>query len=141
MYIREATMDDLENLTERDKKVTQDELYNAINSKRVFIAEENEVFLGWLRYNLFWDNTPFINMLYVTEHNRGKGYGRGIIEFFEEEIKRRGYNAIMTCTREDESSKYFYDKLGFKKIGEFTLPNGPEEIILAKQLKEEEKTI
>ena len=31
MYIREATMDDLENLTERDKKVTQDELYNAIN--------------------------------------------------------------------------------------------------------------
>ena len=47
----------------------------------------------------------------------------------------------MTCTREDESSKYFYDKLGFKKIGEFTLPNGPEEIILAKQLKEEEETI
>ena len=141
MYIREATMDDLENLTERDKKVTQDELYNAINSKRVFIAEENEVFLGWLRYNLFWDNTPFINMLYVTEHNRGKGYGRGIIEFFEEEIKRRGYNAIMTCTREDESSKYFYDKLGFKKIGELTRANGDEKIILAKQLKEEEETI
>lgn len=127
-------MEDLENLAERDKHISQDELYNAINSKRVYIAEENEVFLGWLRYNLFWDNTPFINMLYVTEHNRGKGYGRNLMEFFEEEIKRAGYKAIMTSTREDESSKYFYDKLGYKKVGEFTLPNEPKEIILAKQL-------
>lgn len=127
-------MDDLENLAERDKHVSQDELYNAINSKRVFIAEENEVFLGWLRYNLFWDNTPFINMLYITEHNRGKGYGKEMMKFFEEEIKRRGYNTVMTSTREDESSKYFYDKLGYKKVGDFTLPNEPKEIILAKEL-------
>ena len=36
--------------------------------------------LGWLRWNLFWDEIPFMNMLYVLEHSRGVGLGRALVE-------------------------------------------------------------
>lgn len=37
---------------------------------------------GILRYNLFWDNTPFCTMLFVDCDYRKKGYGKRPMELF-----------------------------------------------------------
>ena len=83
--IRLANLNDLELLNLYDKHVSKEELSNIINLQRVYILYENNKFIGWLRYGLFWDNTPFMNMLYVLEEYRNKGYGKTLVYTFEKE--------------------------------------------------------
>lgn len=37
--------------------------------------QDNKI-IGWLRYSYFWDNIPFMNMLYINENYRNKGIGK-----------------------------------------------------------------
>lgn len=117
-----------------DKHISNQEIQNLIQLNRVYISEQDNQFIGWLRYNLFWDNTPFMNMLYILEEFRGKGYGKSLVEFWETEMKNSGYNVVMTSTASDEYSQHFYNRLGYRTIGGF-IPNGESyEIILSKKL-------
>ena len=83
MLIRSAMPNDIEILTKQDKHISKQELENSIRLGRVYVAEENGNFVGWLRYNLFWDNTPFMNMIYLLEENRGTGFGKHLVEYWE----------------------------------------------------------
>lgn len=65
-------------LNQLDKRIAQEELGHAIASARIYVAEENKKIAGWLRYNLFWDEIPFMNMLYILEERRKKGHGKKI---------------------------------------------------------------
>ena len=67
MQVRIADVRDREILAQYDRHVSLEELERSISLGRVMIAEENGKFAGWLRWNLFWDNTPFMNMLFVLE--------------------------------------------------------------------------
>jgi len=117
-----------------DKHVDKQELENLIRLNRVYLAEQEGRFLGWLRYNLFWDNTPFMNMIYLLEESRGKGIGRQFVEYWENAMKMLGYEVVMTSTASDEYAQHFYVKLGYQVVGGF-LPDGdPFELILSKRL-------
>jgi GNAT superfamily N-acetyltransferase len=131
---RYATPDDIDILTANDKNIDKAEMLNLIGLKRVYIMEEDNEFIGWLRYNLFWDNTPFMNMIHLKDENRGKGNGRKFVEFWEDEMRRLGYKTVMTSTASDEFAQHFYIKLGYSTIGGF-LPSGDKfEVILSKKL-------
>ena len=98
----------------------------------MFDDEEN--FVGWLRYNLFWDNTPFMNMLYFLEDYRGRGYGSKLVSFWEDEMKNKGYKLVLTSTQSNEDAQFFYRKIGYIDNGSFQLPDEPVELILYKCL-------
>ena len=63
--IRYADERDFDILSKYDKHIELPELKNSINAKRVLIMLNDNDFIGWLRFNLFWDNIPFMNMLYI----------------------------------------------------------------------------
>ncbi len=134
MNIRSAAEKDMEKLSLHDKHIVKSELEIAIQLNRIFIAEEDGVFIGWLRYNLFWDNTPFMNMLYLIEGSRNKGYGKQLVEYWEKEVKSLGYDIVMTSAQSDEYSQHFYVKSGYQAIGGFILEPEPYEIIFSKKL-------
>ena len=134
MEIKIAKFEDIEIIGLVDKHISKDELKNSIKLKRVYILEEKDEFIGWLRYSLFWDNTPFMNMIYILEGYRGQGFGRLAVEFWEKEIKSLGYKTILTSTASNEYAQHFYNKLGYKTIGGFTLREDPFEIILSKNI-------
>lgn len=98
MRIRAANVKDLSILRFNDRHIREAELENILRLNRVYIAEEEGNLKGWLRYNLFWDNTPFMNMLYVLEDSRGEGVGRRLVEYWEEQMRRLGYKTVMTST-------------------------------------------
>ena len=132
--IRFARPEDIDILIDKDKKIDKQEMLNLINLKRVYIMEEDGKFIGWLRYNLFWDNTPFMNMIHLNDEDRGKGFGRKFVEFWEDEMRKLGYKTVLTSTASDEFAQHFYIKLGYSSIGGF-LPIGKTfEIILSKKL-------
>lgn len=134
MDIKIADINDVEEIMLYDKHITRREMTNSVNLKRVYIAEEDNRLCGWLRYNLFWDNTPFMNMLYINEDYRGRGYGKQLTEYWEKEMKRAGYSRVMTSTPSDEYSQHFYIKCGYKTIGGFLLGQDPFEIIMMKMI-------
>ena len=132
--IRFAKTEDIDILIDKDKKIDRQEMLNLINLKRVYIMEEDGKFIGWLRYNLFWDNTPFMNMIKLNDEERGKGYGRKFVEFWEDEMRKLGYKNVLTSTASDEFAQHFYIKLGYNSIGGFLPIGKPFEIILSKKL-------
>ncbi|PWL96464.1 MAG: GNAT family N-acetyltransferase [Selenomonadales bacterium] len=132
--IRYADTDDLNILRKYDTHIQTAQLQLSINEGRVLIAEENASFAGWLRYNLFWDSIPFINMLYFLESYRNKGWGREILRFFEQEMVKKGYKKILTSTLSSERAQFFYRKNGYMDCGSLILPDEPLEIILMKEI-------
>lgn len=134
MNIRLAENEDLNTILLYDRHISREELANLIMLGRVYVAAEDGQFCGWLRYNLFWDNTPFMNLLYLLENVRGKGGGRALTEYWESEMRKAGYHTVMTSTQSDEYAQHFYQHLGYKAIGSFMPDDDPMEIILAKKL-------
>ena len=94
-----------------DKHLSNKEFEKRVRDKQV----------GLLRFNLFWDNTPFCTMLFVDWNYQGKGYGKKLIEYWESDMKSQGYGMLLTSTQVDEEAQHFYRKLGYKDCGGFVV--------------------
>ena len=134
MKILPATPEHLSQLVLLDQHIDAAELSHLISRSMVLVAEQDGHIHGWLRWNLFWDNTPFMNMLYVLEPYRGAGLGRALVQHWETDRIAEGYHTVMTSTASDEYAQHFYRKLGYETVGGFTPFEEPYELILAKRL-------
>ncbi len=83
MKIRFAVKSDIEILSTYDKHIRITELESSVSLRRVIVAEDNGTFFGWLRWNMFWDNTPFMNMLFILDRYRSCGYGRKMVAYWK----------------------------------------------------------
>lgn len=115
--IRYVQVEDNEFWFKLDTHLSQCEFEKKIRDKMGYVLLENNAPIALLRYNLFWDNTPFLTMLYVQQEYRHKGYGRKLIKFWEESMKSAGYEMIMTSTQVDEDAQHFYRKMGYQDSG------------------------
>ncbi len=134
MNIRYAMETDAELVMELDQHIAKEEIKNAIHLHRIYLAEENGRVVGWLRYNLFWDSIPFMNLLYILAPDQGKGFGRQLVTFWEEDMTRQGYERLLTSTQSNEYAQHFYDRLGYQAVGGFRLDGEAYELIFFKKL-------
>jgi len=132
MIIRFADINDFHWLKEHDKHITDEVLKNKINAKEIYIVQDENELVGWLRYNLFWDNIPFMNMIYILEKYQKKGIGKKLTLHWENEMKNKGFDNVLTSTLSNEEAQHFYRKMGYKEIGGFTYLDEPPEIIFHK---------
>lgn len=100
-----------------DRHLPEEEFEKKIRDKMGYVLLEDAVPIALLRYNLFWDNTPFCTLLFVDHKYQHKGYGKQIMEFWEKDMKSRGYGMVMTSTQVDEEAQHFYRKLGYQDAG------------------------
>ena len=133
--IRYADMRDFDVLKEYDRHISERELKNVLPLKRVLVNYEGDKFIGWLRFGLFWDSIPFMNMLYILEEHRGQGRGTELAEFWEAAMAKAGYRQVLTSTQSDERAQFFYRKLGYCECGALLLPKEPLEMIFIKELR------
>lgn len=134
MNIRFAEKSDMETLFAYDKHIRKTELESVISLGHVIVAENNGAFLGWLRWNLFWDNTPFMNMLFLLEEYRRKGYGKAMVSYWEKMMQKEGYKLVMTSSLSNETAQHFYRKLNYVDSGVLLLPGETSEIIFTKRI-------
>ena len=132
--IRFAEAGDFEVISRYDRHISNEELRDSIEKNRVIVMVQNDGFIGWLRYNLFWDNTPFLNMLFILEEYRGRGYGSTLLEFWEREMTEKNYGMVMTSTLSNERGQFFYRKNGYSDCGALLLPGEAAEIFFMKRL-------
>lgn len=104
-----------------DQHLPEKEFDNKVQTKQGYVLLLNDKPIGLLRYNLFWDNTPFCTMVFVDWEYQGKGYGRKLIEYWEHDMKAQGYKMLLTSTQVDEEAQHVYRKLGYKDCGGFVI--------------------
>jgi len=121
-----------------DKHLSESEFALKVQDRRGYIILSNETPVGIMRYNLFWDSIPFLNLIYIDDAYQGMGYGKQAMLFWENEMRKLGYVAVMTSTQTDEQAQHFYRKLGYIEKGSLFFDNTPFEqpleIIMMKTL-------
>ena len=121
-----------------DKHLLITEFNEKVRCRQGYVCVEKEKVIGVLRYNLFWDNTPFCTMLFIDAEYRNRGYGKLMMEHWEQDMKSQGYGMLMTSTQVDEDAQHFYRKLGYKDSGGFVVDvpgyEQPMEMIMIKAI-------
>ena len=135
MEIRLAAANDKEQILKYECHIRHDRVEACIDNGLVYVLCDGERILGVLRYNLFWQSIPFVDLLFIYEAYRGQGWGNKMMADWEEIMKRMGYHYVMLSTQEDETAKFFYEKIGYRRIGAFLPPEQEaDEIVYLKEL-------
>ncbi|MCU6798151.1 GNAT family N-acetyltransferase [Paenibacillus sp. WQ 127069] len=133
MKIVVATDSDYGYIRDRDHHILESLILPKIKENQIYMLRNQiESNIGWMRYGYFWDNTPFMNMIWIDEQYRGKGVGKQVVHFWEDEMKQKGFKLVMTSTLANEEAQHFYRKLGYRDAGCLLLENEPLEIMLTK---------
>ena len=121
-----------------DKHLSKQEFDMKIRDKRGYIICADGTPIGVMRYNLFWDNTPFLTLIYIQDSQYKKGYGKQAMLLWEAEMRGLGYKLVMTSTQVDEEAQHFYRKIGYIDRGSIFFDNTPyqqaQEMIMLKVL-------
>ena len=121
-----------------DRHISVHEFNQKVLNKQGYVIFNNDVPVGILRYNLFWDNTPFCTMLCIEPSSQNKGFGKLLLLHWETEMKHKGFKMVMTSTQIDESAIFFYEKMGYYGCGGINIDiepyTQPMEIIMIKAI-------
>ena len=52
-----------------------------------------------------------------TKRCGGRGYGKALLGRWEEDMRARGYDMLLTSSRADESAQHFFRKAGYGDCG------------------------
>ena len=122
-----------------DRHLPEAEFEKKVRDRQGYVLIADGRPVGLLRYNLFWDNTPFCTLLFIEEQHRNQGFGRSLMERWEQDMKSLGYGMILTSTQVDEEAQHFYRKLGYKDCGGLTVDvpgyEQPMELFMVKKLQ------
>ena len=138
MDIRFVTTADKRFWYSLDKHLPEAEFDKKVRDRQGYVLLADDMPAGGLRYNLFWDILPFCTLLFIEEQHRRGGFGRALMEFWEQDMRSRGYGMVLTSTQVDEDAQHFYRKLGYKDCGGLTMDvpgyEQPMELFMVKQL-------
>lgn len=135
MNVTYATQQEFDYLLTRDHHVSPEVLRQKIERQEILVAWNQDCPIGYLRFSYFWDEIPFMNLLFLEASYRGKGFGKALVQFWEQEMQKRSFKQVLTSTLSNESAQHFYRKLGYVDCGALLLPGEPLEIILLKLLQ------
>jgi GNAT superfamily N-acetyltransferase len=129
-----ASTGDLPFLADVDPHVSPETLADLVSMGRVMVAAVDGDAVGFLRWGLFWDQIPFMNLLWVLPDWRGQGVGTTLVEAWEKFQLTAGHDLVLTSTLSNERSQHFYRRLGYVDSGALLLPDKPTELIFHKPL-------
>lgn len=82
---------------------------------RYYIAQERFHAIGFMGFYPK-DDHMYLSKLYLSDGERGKGYGRKMLDFCVQNAKDEGLSAIELNVNKKNASTAIYEKMGFKKI-------------------------
>ena len=135
MTIRTAVPADLDGIRNYDRHIPAARLEECIRRGQVVVLEDNGKILGVLRWNLFWQSLPFLDLIFLDNALRGQGWGTEMMALWEINMAEQGFRHVLLSTQEDELAKFFYEKLGYTLCGDFLPPDqDARELMYRKEL-------
>ena len=108
-----------------DRHLPEGEFFRKVRDRQGYVLLVDGLPAGLLRYNLFWDNTPFCTLLFIQKDHQKKGLGSRLMAHWERDMKAQGYGMLLTSTQVDEEAQHFYRKLGYRDCGGFVIDLPP----------------
>ena len=91
--------------------------------------------LYWLDCSMEGKKLAYLYAVATKKACRGRGLGSKAMARWEETMRRGEYAHLMLSTQEDETAKFFYEKLGYRRIGAFLPPEqDADEVMYLKKL-------
>lgn len=138
MKIRTVTSDDLSSLYAIDHIAGSDLkrkglISNAINDQCAWLVESSDghmVGYGILSHDFF--GRSFIELIYIDERHRSKGYGSAVIRYLEQ--KSRSDDLFTSTNESNAHMQHVLTNLGYERSGTiFNLDPGDPELIYVKK--------
>jgi ribosomal protein S18 acetylase RimI-like enzyme len=129
-----AELGDLDYLANKDGHVSYEVLREKLGRREILVLRHEGRRVGFLRFGLFWDEIPFMNLLWIEESSRGRGLGTRLIAFWENEMRKLDHDTAITSTLSSERAQHLYRRLGYRDCGSLIMPGEPLEILLSKKL-------
>ena len=130
-----AVAEDLAGICRYDGHIPRGRIEKCIEDGFVWVLCDGNAVAGVLRYSLFWQAIPFLDLMYIDEACRGRGWGSRMLACWENSMKAAGFAHCMLSTQEDETAQLFYEKLGYRRIGAFLPPDqAADELMYVKEL-------
>ncbi len=138
MEIRKLQLKDKDFVLNLDKGMNESIFNSHVYTRTGYIIEDNNKSIGIMYYTLMWNKIPFLNLIYLLENYRCKGFGTQSINLWEDDMRIRGYKMVLVSTQVDEKAQHLYRKLGYKDCGVLilgdTLFKQPAELFMRKNL-------
>jgi ribosomal protein S18 acetylase RimI-like enzyme len=134
MHIDFAGAADLDYLVAQDRHLSPGVLEQKVERSEILVLWHDDRRAGALRFGYFWDEIPFMNLLWVQEGLRDRGFGTRLVSFWEDEMRESGHEIVMTSTLSNERAQHLYRRLGYRDCGALLLPDEPLEILFSKRL-------
>ena len=125
MELKEMTQGDWAFVLGTGSHITEAALRDLLGTRSGFVLWEEARPVGWMHHCLLWGKLPFLNLLYVLEGWRGRGFGTQAMAAWEKEMKNRGFEMVLVSTQADETAQHFYRKLGYVDCGGLVFQDTP----------------
>lgn len=100
---------------------------------RLAVRDENGKVTGGVLASCMWE-WLYINVIWVSEHLRGQGYGSYLLQAAEKEGLKRNRNHALLHTFSFQA-RSFYERHGYKLSGELVdFPKGHSQFTMCKHL-------
>ena len=92
-----------------------------------FVAIVDDQAAGFLIYNVWWGNLPFIELIKVNPKVQRQGIGSALLEAAKDEIKTKGFDVLISSTElSNPLGLAFHAKQSFRELNDLDLPHGEE---------------
>ena len=125
MEIKAVTNNDKQFVMSIDKHIDDTGFANRVYTKSGYVIWEGNQRIGIIAHCVLWDNLPFMNLIFIKEEYRRKGFAKQAILNWENEMKRQGYLMTLISTQVDEKAQHLYRKLGYIDCGGLVFHNTP----------------
>ena len=143
--IRKATINDLATITQLAKEIwwptyakvisaehisfMLGEMYSAEalttqmeNGHDFFILTIDEIGKGYASFSKHDETTYKLQKLYLHPDEQGKGVGKMLIDFVEQEVKNLGAKQLILNVNRGNNAQVFYSKVGYHVLEEIDIP-------------------
>ena len=111
-----------------------DDYHQRIRDGQTWVLEDGAQLAGVLVLEDAGDDALLLDNVAVAPSAQGKGYGRMLVAFAEQEARRRGYGALQLYTNVMMTENLaLYGRLGFSETGRVS-EKGYERVYMVKRL-------
>ena len=121
-----------------DPKLPLDQFLRKTRDRQGYVLFSDGVPCAILRYQLFWDEIHFLNLIKVSKEYRGQRLGLALLSQWEQDMLALGFDMVMTSTQSNEDAQTFYRRAGYRDAGCLVMDvpghEQPTELLFTKKL-------
>ena len=117
-----AAESDIQDIHSVDNEFLSKRLAECIKEHRIFVLRSKGKVVGVMRYNLFLESIPCLDMLTLDSAYIEKGYIQKMLDYWEFRMRELGYGYVMTTMFTDRVENYSPETFAYQKMGAFSLP-------------------